>query len=430
MRNFKLQLYNFKQGLTMDDLDIDRVVTSHMVSTDQFSEKELVNSLKESLTPFTYKKEVKVLLEAMQQEIEAKPLTYELKDLYRKVERQNYGLLYRDPLNKILDIINLEDDQAKMEHIINDLSIYDYVPEIRAYLYNINKSPIDRQNMTHAGKAEPIYSIVEKIEDGHLVYVADRWFHLGENQVQQTLVENHINNNDRIRLIRMLEHAMATADITGNDINFEIDGNLTIGVSTKDGSLSLNGQKADGETTLENLFNSPIIPYLKKDFYPIILAVKENVDKFVELDVAMKVSNILKPTVECYAFNYKDKMYLYNIDRRVGSSWFQYESVTTLINDISKELDYDITPFFENKLSKELKVLRTLEEQEQKIEMKIKEVNESIEELKDNKELLEEDKNLKMAFDNLLIHKHNLTKDLLKIKEERSDAKRTMIVNK
>jgi len=366
----------------------------------------------------------------MQQEIEAKPLTYELKDLYRKVERQNYGLLYRDPLNKILDIINLEDDQAKMEHIINDLSIYDYVPEIRAYLYNINKSPIDRQNMTHAGKAEPIYSIVEKIEDGHLVYVADRWFHLGENQVQQTLVENHINDNDRIRLIRMLEHAMATADITGNDINFEIDGNLTIGVSTKDGSLSLNGQKADGETTLENLFNSPIIPYLKKDFYPIILAVKENVDKFVELDVAMKVSNILKPTVECYAFNYKDKMYLYNIDRRVGSSWFQYESVTTLINDISKELDYDITPFFENKLSKELKVLRTLEEQEQKIEMKIKEVNESIEELKDNKELLEEDKNLKMAFDNLLIHKHNLTKDLLKIKEERSDAKRTMIVNK
>ena len=427
MNSFKLELFNAKQKLSIDDLEIDSILSQHMANCDQMSEKELVTSLKESLSPYAYLKDVKILLEGMQTELEAKPLVYELKNIYHQVERKDYGLLYRDPLNKLLDIINLDNDEARMEKIINELSIYDYVPEIKMFMMNLYKSPIERQNMTHSGKGDKVYSIVEKVEDGHIVYVSDRWFHLGENNVQQTLVENHVKEIERIRNIRILEQAMSLSEVSDDRITFPIDGNLTIGISTKDGGLWINEQKTDIDSTLESLFQSPIVPYLKKDYYPLILAVKENIDKFVELDVALHVSNILKPTVECYAFNYKDKNYLYNVDKRTGSAFFEYENATSLINDVQKELDFDTTFFFENKLSKELKYYKSLEEREKKIEDSIKSVSESIEELKAENELLNEDANLKMAFDNLLIHKHNLTKQLNQVKSEKSDAKKMMI---
>ena len=67
---------------------------------------------------------------------------------------------------------------------------------------------------------------------------------------------------------------------------------------------------------------------------------------------------------ETFAFNYKDKMYIYNIDKRTGSSLFEYESVNQLIQDVQREMEYDVTPFFENKLSKELKQLRKLEDKD------------------------------------------------------------------
>ena len=37
----------------------------------------------------------------MEEELENNTLLYTLKDLYKKVERKNYGMLYRSPLNVI-----------------------------------------------------------------------------------------------------------------------------------------------------------------------------------------------------------------------------------------------------------------------------------------------------------------------------------------
>ena len=97
-----------------------------------------------------------------------------------------------------------------------------------------------------------------------------------------------------------------------------------------------------------------------------------------------------------------------------------------MIIDIQKDLDYDLTPFVENKLSKELKHLRALEDKEKKIEEKIKDCNSSIKMLKENEELVNEDEKLKQTFNNLLIYKHELYKNLNIVKESKVNAKRNI----
>ena len=89
-------------------------------------------------------------------------------------------------------------------------------------------------------------------------------------------------------------------------------------------------------------------------------------------------------------------------------------------------MGFDLTDFFENKLSKELRHFKKLEDREKQIEMKIKEINESIDELKENEELLKESTELKSAFDNLLIYKHNLIKDLNQIKDQKAQERKKL----
>lgn len=427
MKNLKLELFNFKQKLGYEQSDISQVVESVLTEYDNYSEKEIRNLLNERLFKYTYDVEVKNLLESVDNEIQSNDLTYELKDLYKQVERQNQGLIYRQPLKTILEIINKPDDDSKMESILNELKIYDWVPQIKKFIFNVTKSPIERQNLTDSGKGSKVYTIVEKTNNGYLTYVGDRWFALDENNIKQCLLEDYVGDDDRLRELRLLEQAIKLADIEDGVIYLKVDENLTIGISTKDKSLYINNEKLDAETTLESIFNSPIIPYLKKDYYVLLNTLKENLNNMVELDVAIKVDNILKPYTETFAFNYKDKMYLYNKDERTGSSFYQYESVNELISDVKKELDYDLTPFFENKLSKEMKKLRTLEDREKVVESKIKEVDDSIDVLKENGELLETDKDLKLTFNNLLLYKHQLNKKLNEIKNIRAQYSKTML---
>jgi len=424
MKNLKLKIFDFKQKLNYDQNDISAVVEKLLTEYDNYSEKEINKLLNERLFKYTYDTEVKRLLESVETEIESNSLVYDLKDLYKKVERQNQGMIYRQPLNTILEIINSPDDDARMESILNELKIYEWVPQIKKFIYNLTKSPIERQNMTNSGKGNPVYTLIEKTSDGYLAYVADRWFSLNENEIKQCLLEDKIEDQDRLRELRLLEQAINLAEIENNVFYLKVDENLTIGISTKDKSLYINGEKLDNETTLENIFNSPIVPYLKKDYYVLLDTLKENLKNMVELDIAIKVDNILNPHLEAYAFNYKDKMYLYSKDRRTGSSFYQYESVNELISDIKKELDYDLTPFFENKLSKEMKKLRQLEDREKVLENKIKDVQDSIDELQNEPELLENSKDLKLTFDNLLLYKHQLNKKLNELKNYRTQYRK------
>jgi len=428
MKNLKLELFNFKNRLTFDQTDISSLVEGFIINYDNFSEKELVKAVNERLLKYTYDTDVKRFLESLDSEIKSYPLVYELKDLYKRVERENQGMLYRQPLNVILEIINKDNDDARMESILNELRMYDWVPEIKRFVFNLTKSPLERQNMSNSGKGEKIYTIVEKVENGYMAYIADRWFIIDESEIKQVLAEDFIEDDDKIKEIRILEQCMKLSSIEDDKVSFKIDENVMVSLSTKnDKALFINEEKLDPETTLENVFNSPIIPYLKRDYFMLINTLMENLNNLVELDIALKVTNILNPYLESYVFNYKDKMYCYNRDIRTGNSFYAYESVNELINDIKKELDYDLTHFFENKLSKEMKQLKTLEDKEKSIELKIKDVNEAIDELKNEQELLNIDKDLKLTFDNLLVHRHNLYRELNEAKNKRVQFKKTLV---
>jgi len=427
MKNFKLELFNLKNNLDIEQIDEAKIIQMHIQNYDLMSEKELSNSLNETLRPYTYDNKIKMFLEGVQNEIEAYPLVFELKDLYKKVERKNLGALYRQPLVTILEIINQPDDDSRMTTILNELSNYDWVPEIRNFMLNITKDPIERQNIINSGKATKVYSIVERIENGHLAFVGDRWFLLEDNEIKQVNADDYIDDKDKKLELRMLEKIMLISDIENDKIKFPIDEHLTISIDTKDKSIYLNDKKLESESTLESIFNSPIIPSLKRDYYHLITGALNNLDKFMELDVALKVENILNPYLENYVFNYKDNMYVYSKDTRRGSTFFQYENATELIHDIQKELDYDLSKFYENKLSKELKELRTLEDREQQIQNKIKDTNESIEMLAQESNLLKEDKNLDLTYKNLLIHKHQLNKELNSIKAKKLETRKKMI---
>jgi Ca2+-binding EF-hand superfamily protein len=427
MKNLKLKIFDFKQKLSLDQSDISLVTEKILNDYDNYSEKEIRTILNEKLLKYSYDVEVKKLLETVDNEINSNSLTYDLKDLYKVIERQNQGMIYRQPLNTLLEIINKDNDDSKLESILNELKMYDWIPEIKKFIFNLTQNPIERQNMSNSGKGESIYTIVEKVNNGYLAYVADKWFLLNENEVTQTLLEDNIEDDERLRELRIVEQALKLANIENNIIKLKVDEYLTVGLSTKDKSLFINNDKLDTETTLENVFNSPIIPYLKKDYYMLINTLKENLNNIVELDIAVKVDNILNPYLEAYAFNYKDKMYLYSKDLRTGSSFYQYESVNELIHDVRKELDYDLTPFFENKLSKEMKKIRTLEDREKVLEKKIKDTQDAIDELQNEKSLLENDKDLKLTFDNLLIYKHNLNKKLNELKNYKTQYKKVLV---
>jgi len=313
-------------------------------------------------------------------------------------------------------ILNTEIKKA----ILNDLALYDWVPEIRVFNYNLTSDPTEKRNlMSNGAKSSKVFTVVESVEGGnHVAFIGDRWFLLSENTISQCVLSDVIKDKEKLKVLESLGKAMTLSGFDNDAIDFRIDENVTVSINTN-GKLYINGEETDKETTLEDLFNSPIIPYMKKSFYHVIESVSSNLDKVIELDIAAHITSLAKPLTEIFAFNYKDKMYLYSVDKRKGSSLFEYDSVNQLIQDVQREMGYDVTDFFESKLSKELKRFRKLEDQEQQIEMKIKEVNESIDELKENEELMNESAELKKAFDELLVYKHGLVQSLNKIKNQK-----------
>ena len=160
--NIKLAVFNFKNELTIDQLDESNILQKHLNVFESMSEKEIVGSLKESLTSFTYQANVKMFLESVTEEVASQPIVYDLKDLYKKVERANLGMLYRPALELLLNIINRDGDDSMMEGVLNELSLYDWIPEVKSFMISINNNPYDIQNMQGNGKANPVFTLVEK----------------------------------------------------------------------------------------------------------------------------------------------------------------------------------------------------------------------------------------------------------------------------
>jgi hypothetical protein len=418
MKNLKLELFNFKKNLSLEQDEISVIVEGHMNACNEASEKAIILSLNERLKPYTYDKSVKGLLESLNDDMKNYELVYELKNLYNVLNSKNQGELYRQPINVLLQTINLESDQDRMSKVLNELAVYDWVPEIKLFVHNLTKSPEQKTNLLSGGKGESIFTIVESVEDGHIALVKDSWFLLTENVVEKTLLENHIKDANDLKTLRMLETAMRYANISEDRVNFRISEYLTIGLSVaKKGKVFVNDDEMNEETTLESLFNSPIIPIVNKNFYPILLEVSSNLDKFVELDVVKRVNNLINPYLECFAFNYKSATFLYRCDERYGNSFFKYESALELVNEVRNELNYDLTYFFENKLGKELIVKRKLEDKEREITLKLEDVNFNIDKLKGSIKIIGESEVLTTALNNLEKRKTSLDAELNGVKE-------------
>lgn len=418
MKNLKLELFNFRKNLSLDQEEISTIVEGHMNACNEHSEKTIINSLNEKLKVYTYDKSVKSLLESLNDDMANYELLYELKNLYNVLNSKNQGELYRQPINVLLQTINLENDQDRMSKVLNELAVYDWVPEIKLFVHNLTTTPEKRANLLSGGKGESVYSLVESVEDGHIALIRDSWFLLNENSIEKTLLETHIKDEEDLTSLRTLETAMKYATITEDRINFRISEYLTLGLSVaKKGGIYINDDELNEETTLESLFSSPIVPIVNKNFYPVLLEVSKNLDKFVELDVVKRIGNLINPYLECYAFNYKNNTYLYRCDERYGNSFFKYESALELVNEVRNELNYDLTYFYENKLSKELVVKRKLEDKEREITLKLEDVNFNIEKVKGSIQLIGESEVLSTALKNLEKRANVLTCELEGVKE-------------
>jgi hypothetical protein len=417
MKNLKLELFNFKKNLSLDQEEVSYIIEGHMNACNEHSEKSIIYSLNEKLKSYTYDKSVKSLLENLNDDMREYELLYELKNLYNVLNSKNGGELYRQPINVLLQTINLESDQDRMSKVLNELAVYDWVPEIKLFVHNLTKSPEQKSNLLSGGQGESVYTIVESVEDGHIALVKDSWFLLSENLIEKTLLENHIKDDEKLRSMRMIESAMKYAQINEDRVNFRISEYLTIGLGVNGKKIFINDDELNEETTLESLFNSPIVPIVNKNFYPVLMEVSSNLDKFVELDVVKRINNLINPYLECFAFNYKNATYLYRVDERYGNSFFAYESALELVNEVRNELNYDLTYFYENKLGQEIMTKRKLEDKEREIELKLEDVQFNIEKIKGSIQMIGESEILTTALKNLEKRKSNLDGELLGVKE-------------
>ncbi len=418
MKNLKLELFNFKKNLSLDQEEIAVIIEGHMNACTEHSEKTIIGSLNERLKVFTYDKSVKSLLESLNDDMKNYELLYELKNLYNVLNSQNQGEIYRQPINVLLQTISLDSDQDRMSKVLNELAVYDWVPEIKLFVHNLTKSPEKRTNLLSGGKGESIFTIVEQVEDGHIALIKDSWFILTENNIEKTLLENHVKDEEDLRKLRTLETAMKYATITEDRVNFRISEYLTLGLSVaKKGGLFINDDEMNEETTLESLFSSPIVPIVNKNFYPVLVEVSESLDKFVELDVVKKVGNLVNPYLECFAFNYKNSIFLYRCDERYGNSFFKYESALELVNEVRNELNYDLTYFYENRLNKEVVVKRKLEDKEREISLKLEDVQFNIDKVKGSIQMIGESEVLTTALNNLNKRAEVLNAELDGVKE-------------
>ncbi len=422
-----LELFNYKKGLTLEQEDIERQINHHitLLNADetgkQYSQKNVVRSLTERLTPFTYDKSVKSLVENLDSMLKNDELFYELEDLYRVLENSNQGMVYRHVMKIVLDIINENNVRNQQIKILNELAIHDWIPAVKNFVFKYTTNPKDRQNITSkGGRADSVYSIVEKINTeenkGFLTYIGDKWFFITESTIDASKVPSDFTKDvQKLHSINLLQKALQIGTIEDKKIVFKVDEDLTLAVSCSNGDIFINNEKADKSATLESVFDSALIPFMRKDLYPIVSETVKNLDKFVELDIVQKVTNITNPFLESFVFNYKDKMYTYNKDSRYGNNFYEYDSATMLCNEINNQLGYDLSQFLKNKFSKDLQTKKDLESREQFISDKLSDVNENIQKLKACG-LLESNEEIKAAHSILITEKESLEKELFNVK--------------
>lgn len=431
-----LELFKYKKGLTLEQEDIERQINFHinLFQTDNTgkvqSQKNIVKNLSEKLEPNTYDLAVKELLERVNTIVKENELFYELEDLFRQLENNNQGQVLRPIMKVVLDIINESNEREQQVRILNELSMYSWNSSVKNFLYKYTTDPRERANITsQGGKAEAVYSIVEKIStndtNGFLTYIGDKWFFISESSIEPANPSDYITEQEALHKLNLMQKALHISNISDDKIYFNIQEDLNVSISFKNGDIFINEDKTEN-SSIESIFESPIIPYMRRDLYPVISSVIENIDKFVDLDIVQKVSNVTNPFLECFVFNYKDNMYTYSMDKKYGHHFHQYESATMLVNELQNNLGYDLTQFLKDKFNDETKAKIDLEDKEKFITHKLTEVSEGLEKL-EFCGLLEISEEIKIAYNTLKEEEVSLKEELKTVKSSLANEKYKII---
>jgi hypothetical protein len=407
--------------------DVDSIIKHHLNCFHNNSQIAVYNSLKENLKNYIYSKPVVSILEKIQDEINQDVVYYELEDLLRFLEDQNQGMVFRPVMKVVLDVMNEVNMGARHKKIMNELKLYDWVRPIAEFMFRYTQNPLDKQNISsRGGRAEQVYTFVESVVDGQLVYIKNKWFMIKEDTIFPVVLFDYVKDIERLRKLNIIQTCLELTQFDNDIMSFRINEDLTIGVSIKTGELLLNGEKAERSTTLESIFNSPQIPVLKRDFFLIIQECIGNKSQFKNLDIALHISNVVNPNIETYAFKYEGKCYAYILDGFSGSTFFQYESVSTLIREVDIKLGFDLSEFFKEQLDAQKQLTNKIQDTQKLIYQQIDEINENIEKL-ESSSLFESNEQIKKAHAMLKGERTALIDKLKKIGDKASSE--TTIIN-
>ena len=292
MNNLKLKLFEFKKALSVEQHDVNMIAESCFNKIDSYSELEIAAHLKNNLQQFKFYENVNKFMDEIDSHISEDNLLYELKDVYSKLDRKNFSALYRHPLMVLLEIINTTDTDHRLNRIVNELSQYDWVDEIKTFMWKFNAKPEERMKFSkNGGIAEDVFTVIAKVDEGTLTFVKDKWFLISNESIKNVLLETYIKDETELRSYRLLEEAVKHGYYENSKICFELDENLVLGVSTKnDGKFFINNEELENDSTLETIFASSIVPLFNRNFYPIINETYNNIKKFVGLNIVKKVN--------------------------------------------------------------------------------------------------------------------------------------------
>jgi len=420
MKSLKLKLFEYRNGLNIEQSDVSTIVTSHLEEYDKYSDKEIFNSLNERLETFKYFEGVKTLLEEIDNEISENSLVYTLKDLHKKISRKPDRFLYETTLTSLMECINENNDDDRKIKILNDLKMHEWIPEIKSFLGEMANTPQLKMNyISKGGVINDVYSIVLEKKEGFLTYINETWFLMNDEGISATLLENHINDENQLRRMRLLEEGVKRAIFTENSIKFKIAENFNITFNTDTKQIYLNENEKEASSTLESIFQSPYVPFMGKGFYPILNECYNSLDKFMIIDSVKHIYNLGNSTFECYVFNYKDKIAQLRLDRRSGNSYYTFEQALPLIENVMHELGTDITFFYENLISDELSKKIKLEKQEKVLLEKLTSIENAIITLKNESPIILENISVKKLYNSLLSQKHTISEQLKEIKKNK-----------
>jgi hypothetical protein len=144
-----------------------------LLKTSNLSEKEILNYLINETSKLSGFHKLNIV-ESYQNDIMAKDekLDIELKDLYKKLIREDYNGIYNAPITTISKIISVSSVQNKIDMILNELYIYNYIPQVRLFLEN-NIGGVKSDNDKYLGQSSKVYSIVDFTDNGQIVFIGE-----------------------------------------------------------------------------------------------------------------------------------------------------------------------------------------------------------------------------------------------------------------